>query len=664
VAQIFVSYASADREWVAPLAKALADRGWSVWWDRQIPPGKTFDEVIETALNQAKAVVAVWSESGVASQWVRTEAAEGVARQILVPVLKEKVALPLAFRRIQAADLTDWRPGVDHPGFTELVGALDELIGDETAAIPAVEYEDPTVQAISAARARTETEDWDSVIALLDPLEKTSELAEHPEAVELLSLARRKREADELYEEAEVLYADGRWDEVIVRFDRIFELDPALESESALRDRAEQHVLEEREQKLAHKYARAVDVMQTREWSLAIVLLEQLVAEAPEYSDVTDQLERARAGARSEETYAELRDALDGQRWADVIDGMAALAQSDPEFGDPDGLLDRARTGREGQRKAAIGVAEAEPAAEVTQTYPAETASRVESAWTHIRTAAPGWWLGVLAVVSAYLPWLNFGDEGWQTSFGPPLLFPWTFEGSVRLAFPIVVLGVLIAVVARQEQQKWRRGAGIALCAVPVLFLFSVLIKDPYQAPAVLTSVGPYAAVTVGLFTVFSDLGRRPHPAPSKPWAEYPRPVRLMTIAMIVAGSLIAIAGLVLKFFVHYLRSFSVSGIAAFGLGDLTESSPLVSIGVFTLVILGVYLIATLTDHRRVLKAPTRAAAAILLLLARPWETVLVDRDMSFSDVFQSGYWTTLVGALILILAVPLSQVVFGSRKG
>jgi hypothetical protein len=65
-----------------------------------------------------------------------------------------------------------------------------------------------------------------------------------------------------------------------------------------------------------------------------------------------------------------------------------------------------------------------------------------------------------------------------------------------------------------------------------------------------------------------------------------------------------------------------------------------------------------------VLKAPTRAAAAILLLLARPWETVLVDRDMSFSDVFQSGYWTTLVGALILILAVPLSQVVFGSRKG
>jgi hypothetical protein len=536
VAQIFVSYASADREWVAPLAKALADRGWSVWWDRQIPPGKTFDEVIETALNQAKAVVVVWSESGVASQWVRTEAAEGETRQILVPVLMEKVVPPLAFRRIQAADLTDWRPGDNHPGFTELVSALDELIGDETAAMPVVENEDPTVQAISADRARMETEERDEVIALPDQLEKASELAEHPEAVEALSLARRKREAAEPHEEAEVL--------------------------------------------------------------------------------------------------------------------------------DPDGLVDETRTGREGQRTAAIGVAAAEPAAKVTQSSSTKTAGRVESAWTYIRTTTPGWWLGVLAVVSAYLPWLNTGDEGWTTSFGQPALYPWTHESPVKLAFPIVVLGVFIAVVAAQEQQKWRRGAGIALCAVPVLYVFNVLIRDPYQTQKVLTSVGPYAAVTIGLLTVFSNLGRRPHPGEPKPWAEYPRPVRLMTMAMILGGSLIAIAGLVLNFFVFYQPSFSMRATAAFGLGDLDVSSPLVSIGVFTLVILGVYLIATLADHRRVVTAPISSAAAILLLLARPWEKVLVDRDIPLSGVFQSGYWATLVGVLVLLLAVPLSQIVFGSRKG
>jgi hypothetical protein len=70
-----------------------------------------------------------------------------------------------------------------------------------------------------------------------------------------------------------------------------------------------------------------------------------------------------------------------------------------------------------------------------------------------------------------------------------------------------------------------------------------------------------------------------------------------------------------------------------------------------------------LADHRHVVKAPIRAAGAILLLLARPWEVVLVFRDSSFSEVFQSGYWTTLVGVLILLLAVPLGKVVFGSRK-
>ena len=43
---IFLSYASDDRDRVRPLAKALEDQGWTVWWDRKIPPGKTFDEVM------------------------------------------------------------------------------------------------------------------------------------------------------------------------------------------------------------------------------------------------------------------------------------------------------------------------------------------------------------------------------------------------------------------------------------------------------------------------------------------------------------------------------------------------------------------------------------------------------------------------------------------
>src|SRR5215472_14103178 len=66
---IFISYASADRPHAQALATALHGRGWSVWWDRTIPPGKSFDVVIEAALNAAKCVIVLWSPASVTSEW-------------------------------------------------------------------------------------------------------------------------------------------------------------------------------------------------------------------------------------------------------------------------------------------------------------------------------------------------------------------------------------------------------------------------------------------------------------------------------------------------------------------------------------------------------------------------------------------------------------------
>ena len=128
MADIFISYASDDLPRVEPLAKALEEQGWSVWWDRKITPGKTFSQVIEEAINAAKCVIVLWSNKSVNSDWVQNEAAEGAGRKILVPALIDEVQIPFEFRRIQAADLTDWKEETDHPGFTILLSAILEIV--------------------------------------------------------------------------------------------------------------------------------------------------------------------------------------------------------------------------------------------------------------------------------------------------------------------------------------------------------------------------------------------------------------------------------------------------------------------------------------------------------------------------------------------------------
>ena len=54
---IFVSYATSDRERIIPLVETFEAQGWSVWWDRQIMPGTSYDDMIEQAISHATCVV-------------------------------------------------------------------------------------------------------------------------------------------------------------------------------------------------------------------------------------------------------------------------------------------------------------------------------------------------------------------------------------------------------------------------------------------------------------------------------------------------------------------------------------------------------------------------------------------------------------------------------
>lgn len=127
--EIFISYARDDRLQAQRLAEALEAQGWSVWWDRIIPAGRTFDDVIEEAIDSARCVIVLWSKASVGSRWVRTEAGEGAAREVLVPILIEETKIPLAFRRIQTADLTRWDGNKADQSFRRLTADIAELIG-------------------------------------------------------------------------------------------------------------------------------------------------------------------------------------------------------------------------------------------------------------------------------------------------------------------------------------------------------------------------------------------------------------------------------------------------------------------------------------------------------------------------------------------------------
>jgi hypothetical protein len=124
MADVFISYACEDRERASKLASALEAHGWSVWWDRKITVGQSFDQVIEHELDTAKSVIALWSKNSISSEWVKNEAAIAAERGVLLPALIDRVKLPLEFRRKQTADLIGWDGDVLHRGFQDLCDGI------------------------------------------------------------------------------------------------------------------------------------------------------------------------------------------------------------------------------------------------------------------------------------------------------------------------------------------------------------------------------------------------------------------------------------------------------------------------------------------------------------------------------------------------------------
>jgi len=99
---VFISYKSIDKHWVARLRDELQQRGLKVWLDQdQIRPGDLFVDALENGLESSRSVALIVSPEAMASGWVREEYSRALSLAQssdqplqLIPVLLRDSELP------------------------------------------------------------------------------------------------------------------------------------------------------------------------------------------------------------------------------------------------------------------------------------------------------------------------------------------------------------------------------------------------------------------------------------------------------------------------------------------------------------------------------------------------------------------------------------------
>jgi hypothetical protein len=128
MADLFISYSRNDRERCTAIRDALAALKVNVWSDARIGAGSSFDREIEREIEAAKALLVLWSEDSVESDWVRNEARTGKEGGRLVATQIAPCQLPLEFRSIQAELLPEGAEGTDNQAWINVLSRIGELL--------------------------------------------------------------------------------------------------------------------------------------------------------------------------------------------------------------------------------------------------------------------------------------------------------------------------------------------------------------------------------------------------------------------------------------------------------------------------------------------------------------------------------------------------------
>jgi formylglycine-generating enzyme required for sulfatase activity len=189
MADVFLSYNRQDQGKAKMIAEALESSGFEVWWDTVLRAGQTYDEVTESQLRDAWAVVVLWSNRSVRSKWVRAEATLGDRKSALIPVMIEQCERPIMFELIQTADLSHWDGDLTDQNWLDFVADVQEHVarkrGDAAAKPQPTPAPEPQAAAsapsVAAGSESLEAAFWMSVQDGDDPSDFEAYLERYPQ---------------------------------------------------------------------------------------------------------------------------------------------------------------------------------------------------------------------------------------------------------------------------------------------------------------------------------------------------------------------------------------------------------------------------------------------------------------------------------------------------
>lgn len=148
---VFISYSRMNQAQVRLLSDAVKALGYAVWWDDELPPHKSYGDVISEKIAVARAAIVCWSDDAARSEWVRAEADLARNQKKLIQISYDDVMPPMPFNQIQFASLADWRGEDDHSGWRKVKASLTDLCGPPGN--PRPELAPPPIAPAPAARA-------------------------------------------------------------------------------------------------------------------------------------------------------------------------------------------------------------------------------------------------------------------------------------------------------------------------------------------------------------------------------------------------------------------------------------------------------------------------------------------------------------------------------